>query len=61
MKRITVLLLFLILGLAPMLAQSQLRVLVAGDVAWDPEIGRHLEGLGAQDGTVFRIEDVSQE
>ena len=57
MKRITVLLLFLILGLAPMLAQSQLRVLVAGDVAWDPEIGRHLEGLGSQDGTVFRIEE----
>ena len=56
MKRIVSLLLFLLLGLAPALAQSQLRVLIVGDVAWDPEIGRHLSGLGAQDGMAFRIE-----
>ena len=56
MKRIVTLLLSLLLGLAPALAQSEVRVLVAGDVSWDPEIGRHLAGLGARDGTVFRIE-----
>ena len=32
------------------------RVLIIEDISWDPEIGRHLEGLGAQDGTAFRIE-----
>ena len=56
MKRIAALLLSSLLGLAPALAQSELRILVIGDVSWDPEIGRHLTGLGAQDGTVFRIE-----
>ena len=56
MKRIAALLLSFLLGLAPALAQSELRILVVGDVSWDPEIGRHLAGLGAQDGTVFRIE-----
>ena len=46
------------LGLALISAQAQtaISVLVAGDVSWDPEIGRHLDGLGAQDGTTFRIE-----
>ena len=31
-------------------------VLLAGDVRWDPEIGRHLEGLLAQDGMTVRID-----
>ena len=35
------------------------KVLVAGEVCWDPEIGRHLAGLAAQDGETIRWELVS--
>ncbi len=38
------------------LSAADLRLLVTGDVRWDPEIGRHLEGLLAQDGMTVRID-----
>ena len=56
-KAVLVLSLMLWAGLSLMAAPAQgCRVLVAGDVCWDPEIGRHLEALGARDGTAFRLE-----
>ena len=36
-----------------------LRVLIAGDVRWDPETGRHLAGLGARDGIAVSCSPVT--
>ena len=56
-KAVLVLSLMLWAGLSLMAAPAQgCRVLVAGDVRWDPEIGRHLEALGVREGTIFRLE-----
>ena len=49
-------LLALALWAAVSLSAADLRLLVTGDIRWDPEIGRHLEGLLAQDGMTVRID-----
>jgi hypothetical protein len=60
-KAILALSLFLAAGLGfAAVPAREFRVLVAGDVCWDAEIGRHLAGLGAQDGLTFRIEQTDR-
>jgi hypothetical protein len=56
-KAVLIFSLMLCAGLSLMAAPAQgCRVLVAGDVRWDPEIGRHLEALGVREGMAFRLE-----